>query len=103
MKAVKFKEQNVTFAENQEEYSPLPAFRDSNGVVVTCWKLSFKERILMLFKGELWHSTMTFNSPLQPLFMSVQKSDVLIYERKGFFQRLVKLIKIWKQRVTHTM
>jgi len=47
MKPIKFTEQNCTYAENQPEYLPLPAFKDEQpaGQVVSCWKLSFRERI----------------------------------------------------------
>lgn len=81
MKPVKFKEVNVTFAEDQPEYQPLPAFVDRNspqGEVVTCWKLSFRERLRVLFKGEIWLSLMSFNKPLTPSYMTTKKSDILI-------------------------
>jgi len=74
---IKFKEVNVTFAENQSEYLPLPAFKDSVGEVTTCWQLSFKERIKILFTGKLWLSVMTFNKPLSPLFLTVNKDELL--------------------------
>jgi len=73
-----FKESNVTFAKDQPEYLPLPAFKNdgSKGEVITCWNLSFKERIRILFKGEIWLSLMTFNNPLQPTFITTEKSDI---------------------------
>ena len=76
----KFKEVNVTFAENQPEYIPLPAFvnKSAEGEVITCWNLSFKERLRVLFKGEIWLSLMTFNKPLTPTFITTKKEDVLI-------------------------
>lgn len=77
MTTVEFKEVNVRFAEHQPEYQTLPAFKSDEGIVVCCWKLSFKERIKLLVTGKLWHSMMTFNSPLQPQFISVDKKDVL--------------------------
>lgn len=79
MKPVKFPEVNVTFAENQPEYMPLPAFRNKSeyGEVVTCWDLSFKERLRVLFRGKIWLSMMTFNKPLTPSLMTTKKSDVL--------------------------
>ncbi len=40
MEAVRFKESNMVFAENQDEYKSLPAYIDNDGVVVTCCKLS---------------------------------------------------------------
>lgn len=79
MKAIKFPEQNVTFAENQPEYLPLPAFKNDSpqGEVVFCMGLSFKERMKILFTGKLWCSLLTFNKPLTPSYFTVNKSDVL--------------------------
>jgi hypothetical protein len=71
MKPIKFKESNVTFAENQKEYLPLPAFRNNDGEVISCWKITFLERIKLLFTGKLWLSCLTFNQPLQPLLPMV--------------------------------
>lgn len=78
MKPVKFKHANVTFAKDQPEYQPLPALRiDSpNGEIVSCWKLSFLERIKILFTGKIWLSLMSFNKPLTPIYMSVHRKDV---------------------------
>lgn len=80
MKPIKFPEANVTYAENQPEYIPLPAFKanTSRGEVISCWKLSFRERLRILLTGKLWVSLMTFNKPLSPSFFSTKKSDVLI-------------------------
>jgi hypothetical protein len=79
MKPVKFKESNVTFAENQPEYLPLPAFinKSDHGEVVTCWNLSFRERLRVLFNGKIWLSMLSFNKPLTPSFLSTKKSDGL--------------------------
>lgn len=78
MKPINFKEQNVIYAENQPQYMPLPAFKNDGGEVVSCWKLSFIERIRILFTGKLWVSLMTFNKPLTPSFFTTKKSEVLI-------------------------
>lgn len=82
MKPINFKESNIVFAKDQPEYNPLPAYKEDspNGEVVSCWKLSFSERIRMLFKGELWVSFMTFNKPLTPCYFTTKKSDILITE-----------------------
>ena len=66
MKPIKFEEQNCTFAENQDEYLPLPAFRDDDGIVISCWKLTFFERLKVLIFGKLWLQQLSFNQPLQP-------------------------------------
>ena len=80
MKPVKFPEQNIVFAENQPQYETLPAFKDNNTeqTVVTCWKLTLKERISLLIKGHFWVSQMTFRTPYHPIYMSVDKKDIFI-------------------------
>lgn len=66
MKPVPFQYQNTVYAENQEEYLSLPSYRDDEGVVLSCWKLTFRERIKILFTGRMWFMVWTFNAPLQP-------------------------------------
>jgi hypothetical protein len=75
----RFKEVNVTFAENQQEYIPLPAFKNQSpqGEVITCWNLTFKERLRVLFKGEIWFCLLTFNKPLTPTLITTKKSDLI--------------------------
>lgn len=77
-KPIKFEEVNVTYAENQEEYLPLPAFKDHNGTVLTCWSLSEEEIQMVKETGKIWLSQMTFNQPLQPVMITAIKSEVLI-------------------------
>jgi len=79
MRAVKFNEVNVTAAENQPEYLPLPICKlgDENGTVVFCMKLSFLERLRVLFLGNVWVSLLTFNKPLTPSFLTTKKSDLI--------------------------
>lgn len=76
MKPIKFKESNVSFGDNQKEYLPLPAFRDEDGQVITCWKLSFKERIQVLFSGKLWITMLTFNKPIMPILPLSHRNKV---------------------------
>lgn len=80
MKPIKFKEQNTTYAENQPEYLQLPAFRSDTpkGEVISCWELSFTERIRILFTGKLWVSLMMFGKPLTPAYFTTKKTNVLI-------------------------
>lgn len=79
MKPIEFPEHNVVFAKDQPEYKPLPAFRNEGGMgeVISCWKLSFRERIRLLFTGRLWLSLAMFGRPLTPSFLSTKKSDVI--------------------------
>lgn len=79
MKPIQFKEANITFAKDQPEYQPLPAFKNQGmqGEVISCWKLSFRERVRILVTGKLWVCLLTFNKPLTPSFFTTKKSDVL--------------------------
>jgi len=75
MKLIEFPEQTVVIAKNQPEYRPLPAhqFRDENGTIACCWQLTILERIRVLFTGKIWHQILTFNGPLQPQLLTVDK------------------------------
>ena len=65
MKAKQFKEVNAVYGENQPEYYPLPAYKS-------------EERKKIAETGELWVALRTFNKPLQPICVTVNKSDILI-------------------------
>jgi hypothetical protein len=78
MKAIDFKEANTEFAKDQPQYKTLPALKTNDGEVVTRYKLSFKERVKVLFTGEIWHGQLTFNKPMQPQLLSVNKKDLII-------------------------
>lgn len=78
MNAIKFKHSNVEFAKDQDEYHTLPALRlgDEHDTIVTCWGLSFKERLRILFTGRIWMSEMNFKRPLTPRYFSTKQNDV---------------------------
>jgi hypothetical protein len=78
MKPVEFKHQNIVFAKDQPEYQPLPALRiDSpTGEVISCWKLSFNERVKIVFTGRVWLSLTSFNKPLTPTYLAVNRKEV---------------------------
>lgn len=78
MKPVEFEHQNIVFAKDQPEYQPLPAlkFDSPEGQVVSCWKLSFKERLRVLFLGRVWLSMSTFNRPLTPSYLAADRKEV---------------------------
>lgn len=75
MKAKKFKHANTMLG--GENYSDLPAvkFKDAEGTTITCWTFSFWERIRILFGKPLWLSTLTFNRPFQPIYLSVNRKN----------------------------
>jgi len=66
MKPITFPENNRVYAKDQPEYQPLPCYKTEDGMVVTCWQLTIRERLCVLFTGKMWWSVLTFNSPLQP-------------------------------------
>ena len=72
MKPVEFPECNVTFAEDQPEYLPLPTFTDGTQTV-SCWKMTWWERIKVLITGKIWLMQMNFGQPLQPQLPCVDK------------------------------
>lgn len=64
------------YAKNQPQYLPLPARVDSEGTVVTCWQLTWRERLTLLLRGTLFLTLLTFNKPLQPIRCSVDKPEI---------------------------
>ncbi len=60
----------VNFAANQPQYTPLPAIVTPGGEVITRWQLSDEERQRVTQTGELWLTMMTFNQPLQPVYLT---------------------------------
>ncbi len=67
MKPTEFPEQTDVLARNQPEYLPLPVWRGGpEGEVVSCWRLSWRERFTLLVTGCVWVRVLTFGDPLQP-------------------------------------
>lgn len=62
----------VVYAKNQPEYLPLPVIKDPDGLVISRWKLSFRERIRIFLSGNLWLHLSTFNHPLQPIYLDTK-------------------------------
>ena len=72
MYPIEFPEQNLVLAEDQPEYLPLPSHRADDGEVISCWLLSWRERLRVLWTGRLWLRQLTFNEPLQPQLLEVE-------------------------------
>jgi hypothetical protein len=73
MKPISFEESNCVYAKNQPEYLNLPACQTPDGYVVSCWVLSWRERLRLLFVGRLWCMVKNFNQPLQPMKLQIDK------------------------------
>ena len=80
MSPINFKYQNVIIAENQPEYQPLPALKlnTQEGEVISCWRMSIKERIKALFTGKVWLSLLTFNKDVTPSYLSVNRKEIFV-------------------------
>lgn len=79
MKPIEFLEQTVVIAKDQQQYLPFPAYRfqnDTQGRIVSCWKLSWRERLSILWSGVLWQQILTFHKPLQPQKLSTEKPEM---------------------------
>ena len=72
MKPIDLKNFNTVIAKDQPEYISLPAHASADGVITTCWELTFLERIKVLFFGLIYLQVMTFGKPLQPIKMSTE-------------------------------
>ncbi|MFI5404874.1 MAG: hypothetical protein ACHQ1D_00025 [Nitrososphaerales archaeon] len=79
MKPIYFTGHNTFYAKDQ----PLPVFKNDSeqGEVISCWKLSFKERIKIFFTGKLWISMMTFNKPLTQIYPTTNIEDVFVIKK----------------------
>ncbi len=78
MKPIPFEGQNTVIAKDQKEYVPLPAlrFNDEQGNLVFCSYLSPRERLKVLFTGRIWVCLLTFNKPVTPSFLTVNRDEV---------------------------
>ena len=71
MQPIVFPGCNTIFAKDQPEYLSLPARRDQEGRVTSCWRLTWSERFKILLRGRFYITLLTFGSPLQPQLPSV--------------------------------
>ena len=67
----------IVFAKDQPEYIPLPALKFQDGLVVTRWGLSWKERLTILLGGSVYLGLLTYNHPLQPIRISTSVEEVV--------------------------
>lgn len=81
MNLIDFPEMTVVYAKDQPPYRPLPAHRftdDGEGRIACCWALSWRERLRVLFTGHIWQQVLTFNKPLQPQLLTVEKPEMRV-------------------------
>lgn len=77
MKLIEFPEQTTVIAKDQPQYLPMPAIRftenPEEGRIAILWQLTWKERFQILLRGKIWHQILTFNQPIQPQALSIEK------------------------------
>lgn len=66
----------VVFAKDQPQYEPLPAHVAEDGMVLTRWKLTWRERIRLVCTGDLYCWIWTFRQAMQPIAITVEKPTV---------------------------
>jgi hypothetical protein len=71
MKPINFKQANTVYAVNQPPYLPMPAERDCGGIVTSCWRLGFIERLTLLVRGRIYVQLATSDGRPQPQRLSV--------------------------------
>ncbi len=75
MEPIEFNKMNHTYANNQKPYLPLPCHTTLDGIVTSCWRMSWSERFKSFLTGRMYLSTMTFNQPLQPCKLETSFTD----------------------------
>lgn len=76
MQPIEFDEQTVVLAKDQPQYRPLPVHvgsLEAGRPLTSCWQLTWKERVKLLFTGKLWFQQLTYGERLQPQLPLVDK------------------------------
>ena len=76
----------TVLAKDQPEYTPLPVahIRYTDGVrsMISCYRLTWRDRLRILITGKVWWGQLTFGQPLQPQKLYLR--EPLKNEWKGF-------------------
>jgi len=68
-KPTEFKECNsvqLGYEQDDLKVADLPSWRNEQETI-SCWKLSWKERLFAMFTGKIWCRVLTYDNKLQPL------------------------------------
>lgn len=73
-----FEDLEIIIVKDQPEYLSLPSIflGDKVGTIINRWKLTWKERIRIFLKGDLYLEIMTFNHFLLPIRPSVEAPEI---------------------------
>lgn len=70
-----------TYSENVGDVRPLPVFSDGEQCI-SCWRLSWKERLSALIFGKVWLAVLTGHSQ-PPVYMEVARTYFVKKEGAG--------------------
>ncbi len=68
---VKFPEAEATYGKNSAPYVPIHVFVDDEEVI-SCWRLSWWERAVLLCTGRLWLRQYTRGTRMRPQYPQVE-------------------------------
>ena len=66
----------TVYAKDQPNYKPLPVWKQHDGTTLSRWRLTWKERLRVLFSGNVYLWILTFNQPLQPVMLQTEKPQM---------------------------
>lgn len=68
----------VIIAKDQPVYIPLPALisHAEGGMITTRWRLTWHERLKVLWSGNLWLQMMCFHKPVTPVKLSTDQPPI---------------------------
>lgn len=66
----------TVYAKDQPEYQPLPVWKAETGTTLSRWHLTFRERLIALLRGDVYLWIETFNHPLQPVMLQVERPEM---------------------------
>ncbi len=65
----------IVYAKDQPQYTPLPVLRNEAGIVLSRWTLTDDEREAILAGADIMLSVHTFGGPLQPVRLEIAECD----------------------------
>gem|GEM_PF-1387856 len=79
------------YAKDQPPYQPLPVWRDEDGMVLSRWHCTWRERLRILITGDVYLWQVTCHEPLQPVQIQGRKplmTSPLIFKKRASFGTL---------------
>lgn len=86
MNSITFPEVNKVFAEGNEDYEAhcfIGNSRKGGQNIVSCYRLSFRERLLVLVTGRIWVNITSGNGKLYPMYLSAIKQHVILSRKQA--------------------